>query len=230
MIFGDFIKAINQLGDPAFRRVFWRGVGLTFAFLAAMALAFRWVMGQLVQLEFVASVVGEAAWLGSALGITSLFVMLGLSVFLMVPVASAITSFFLDEVAEAVEARHHPHLPPAEGVGWGEALVDTVQFLGLLLVANLAALILYLTLPFGAPLIFVMLNGYLLGREYFYVAAMRRIGRAGAREMRSQHWAEIWVAGALMAAPLTIPIVNLLIPILGAATFTHMFHRLQARG
>jgi len=38
---------------------------------------------------------------------------------------------------------------------------------------------------------------------------------------------QIWIAGTLMAAPLSIPLVNLLIPLLGAATFTHMFHRLN---
>ena len=31
----------------------------------------------------------------------------------------------------------------------------------------------------------------------------------------------------LMALPLSIPLVNLVIPILGAATFTHLFHRLN---
>ena len=32
-----------------------------------------------------------------------------------------------------------------------------------------------------------------------------------------------------MAAPLSIPLVNLLMPVLGAATFTHLFHRLQGQ-
>jgi hypothetical protein len=31
-----------------------------------------------------------------------------------------------------------------------------------------------------------------------------------------------------MAAPLSIPVVNLLVPVLGVATFTHIFHRLAA--
>jgi len=32
-----------------------------------------------------------------------------------------------------------------------------------------------------------------------------------------------------MVVPLTIPLVNLLVPVLGAATFTHLFHALSAR-
>ena len=38
-----------------------------------------------------------------------------------------------------------------------------------------------------------------------------------------------WLAGTLMAAPLSIPLVNLLVPVLGVATFTHLFHRLAER-
>jgi len=32
-----------------------------------------------------------------------------------------------------------------------------------------------------------------------------------------------------MAVPLTFPLINLIIPILGAATFTHLFHRLAQK-
>jgi uncharacterized protein involved in cysteine biosynthesis len=84
----------------------------------------------------------------------------------------------------------------------------------------------YALLPFLAVPIFYALNGYLLGREYFTVAAMRREGRAGAKAMQQRYNGQIWMAGVLMAIPLTIPLMNLFIPILGAATFTHLYHRL----
>jgi uncharacterized protein involved in cysteine biosynthesis len=72
------------------------------------------------------------------------------------------------------------------------------------------------------------MNGFLLGREYFQIAAMRREGREGAKALRKRHIGTIWLAGCLMALPLSIPVVNLLIPVLGAATFTHLYHRLTA--
>jgi uncharacterized protein involved in cysteine biosynthesis len=144
----------------------------------------------------------------------------------MIPVASAITSMFLDRVAQAVEDEHYPGLPPANSVPIADALRDSASFLGVLLVANLLALILYLILAPAAPLIFWGLNGFLLGREYFTLVAMRRVGREEARTLRSRHLPTIWLAGVLMAIPLSIPILNLVIPILGAATFTHLLHAL----
>jgi len=155
--------------------------------------------------------------------------MLFLSVILMIPVASAITSMFLDIVAQAVEDRHYPSLPPAPNVLVWDAVRDTVNFLGVIVAANTFALILYAFFAPAALFIFLGLNGYLLGMEYFQLAAMRRLGRAKAREMRKRHRGTIWAAGVLMAMPLMIPLLNLVIPILGAATFTHIFHTLEKR-
>jgi CysZ protein len=82
--------------------------------------------------------------------------------------------------------------------------------------------------PFLAPFIFWAANGYLLGREYFQVAAMRRMSRSDATRLFQRHRGAICFSGILIAIPLSIPLVGLFIPVLGAATFTHQFERLRA--
>ncbi|NDW47956.1 hypothetical protein G0P99_23670 [Ruegeria sp. PrR005] len=228
MILNSFLLALGQIGDTRFRKVLMLGVGLTFALLVAVYAGFLWLINALVGPEVTLPVLGEVTWVGGLLSVSSLIFMMVLSVFLMVPVASAITSMFLDEVAQAVEDKHYPGLPPVAKVPFGDALKDTVNFLGVLITANLLAFILYAFLAPFALFIFWGLNGFLLGREYFTLAAMRRVGREGARKLRSQHMVTIWAAGILMAVPLSVPLVNLLIPILGAATFTHIFHAVTA--
>lgn len=229
VILSSFFAALGQMGDPRFRRVLFFGIVLTVALLVAVYAAFlgflQWSVGE----EATLPLVGEVTWLKDLLTWSSLGVMLILSVFLMVPVASAITSMFLDDVADAVEARHYPALPPADRVPFGDALVDTIGFLGVIIVANLMALLIYAFFAPFALFIFWGMNGFLLGREYFTLAAMRRVGREGAKDLRRKHFLTIWVAGVLMAMPLSVPLVNLLIPIIGAATFTHIFHRLERR-
>jgi len=225
-MFDDFFKAIGQMGDSRFQSVLLKGIGLTLALLIAIYVAFVWTLGLFFPDTINLPVLGDIG-LGLVLSIGSFFVMIGLSVFLMVPVASAFTGFFLEEVAEAVEDKHYPYLPPAPHQSFGDMMRDTMGFLGLLIVANIIALVLYLLLNIAAPLIFWALNGFLLGREYFQMVAIRRLGREGAKAARARHAPKIWIAGALMAVPLSIPIVNLLIPVLGAATFTHMFMRLE---
>lgn len=229
MILSSFADAVFQVGDRRFRRVLMLGILLTVALLVAAYAGFLWFLQATVGDTATLPLIGEVSWVGDLLGWGSLLVMIALSVFLMVPVASAITSLFLDDVAQAVEDRHYPHLPPVARAPFWDSVRDTINFLGVLVGANILALVLYAFLAPFALFIFWGLNGFLLGREYFQLAAMRRVGRQEAKVLRKRHLATIWLAGALMAIPLTIPLVNLFIPILGAATFTHLFHRLTGQ-
>jgi uncharacterized protein involved in cysteine biosynthesis len=224
MILASFFKALAQLPDKRFRSVLWRGIGLTIALLIGIYAGLLWLIEWLPAEPITLPGVGQVTWLGDLLSWGSLGLVIIMSIFLMVPVASAITSLFLDEVAQAVEDKHFTSLPAVPKISFSEGLRDTANFLGVLIAANVFAFLLYAVFPFAAIFIFYALNGYLLGREYFQLAAMRRIGRTRAKELRKQHQSTIWIAGCLMAVPLSFPLINLVVPILGAATFTHLYH------
>lgn len=226
---GDFLKAVGQLGDPRFRRVFGISIGLTLAVLAALYAGWFWLIGgdpepgawtlfgiDLTFLDPVAEVLGAIGGL----------IVIG---FLMMPTASLFIGMFLEEIADAVEARHYPEARGTRKMGAGELLWDGVLFTLTLLAANLGALVLYLIfLPIG-PFIFIAVNGWLLGRQYYELVAARHVGFAAARAQRKQVWMQAWIGGVLMAIPLSIPIVGLVVPVLGVASFTHMHHRNRAR-
>ena len=227
MILGSFLAALGQIGDRRFRRVLMLGVALALALLIAVYAAFLWLIQSFTPETLELPFVGPVGGLDTLLSLGSAVVMLGLSVFLMMPVASLFTGFFLEDVAQAVEDRHYPHLPPVPRLKLADALIDSANFFALLLAVNALAMILYVFAGPFVPIVFWAVNGFLLGREYFTLAAMRRLGRQGARDLRRRHPFRIWIAGTLMAAPLSVPVLNLLIPVLGAATFTHLFHRLN---
>ncbi len=229
MILGDFVRALLQLADPRFRRVLVIGVLLSVALLVGVYAGFlgliQWLAPDSIDIPFV----GPVGGLGTLLSWGSALFMLGLSVFLMVPVASAFTGLFLEDVADAVEDRHYPALPPVTPVPFMDMMIESANFFAVLIGVNLLALLLYgFAGPF-IPVVFWAVNGFLLGREYFTMVAARRLGRAGAKALRKRHATQIWIAGTLMAAPLSVPLVNLAVPVLGVATFTHLFHRLHAQ-
>jgi uncharacterized protein involved in cysteine biosynthesis len=225
VIFSAFAAALSQMTDPRFRRVLAQGVGLTLLLLFGLYAFAFWGIAWLVPDAITLPWIGEVGLSDTLLSWGSLLLMFVLSVFLMIPVASAFTGIFLDEVADAVEARHYPALGPAPSVGLADNIRESLTFLAVILIANLAALVLYFT-PL-APIVFYGLNGFLLGREYYRMIAVRRMGRREAGQSFRRNLLTIWVAGALMAVPLSVPILNLLVPIMGAATFTHIFHRLN---
>ena len=228
MILSDFLKSVAQFDDPKFRRVLWRGMGLTIVLLIAACLLVNFGINQLLSSAWAANLIGDQSWLGALINIGGVLFTIALSIWLMVPVTSAIIALFLDEVAQAVEARHYPHLPKQTATKLQDQILVGIRFLGILLLANIGALILSMIVPLLAPFVFWATNGYLMGREYFQMAAMRRMPRAQVQELYQRHQGSIWTAGILMAIPMSIPLVGLFIPILGAATFTHQFERLRA--
>ncbi len=225
-VLASTLLALGQLGDPRFVRTFALGVGLAALLLAALAWLSFAGLGALVPDAVRLPWIGPVTFLDELASGAGLIAFLVASIFLMVPVAALFTGLFLDDVADAVEARHHPHLAPARRLGLVESARESLGFLAVLVAANVAALLAYLLLAPLAPFVFWAVNGFLLGREYFQLVAVRRLGRAGAKALRRRHPLAIWIAGVLMAVPLTVPVLNLTVPILGAATFTHLFHRL----
>ncbi len=222
----DLFRAIGQLGDPRFMRVLLGAVALTIAALVlvfwAVMLGLGWILPETMTLPWL----GEVSFVDNLLSWAAVGLMIGLSVILMVPAAALVVGFFLDSIAAAVEARHYPALPAVTELGISEQVVDSVKFLGVVLGANLLAVVIYFAVPPLAPIVFWLVNGYLLGREYFQLVAARRIGMAGAAELRRKYFWRIWLAGTAMVVPLSVPVLNLVVPVLGVAVFTHQFHRL----
>ena len=137
VIFRDFLKAVGQLGDGRFQKVLWKGVGLALLFLIAACYGVFMLVGGFAGDGISLPFIGPINWLDEALSWGALVGMMVLSVFLMIPVASAMASLFLDEVADAVEDAHYPQLPKAPRVSFADGLQDAVPFLGLLIFANI---------------------------------------------------------------------------------------------
>lgn len=225
-LIADFGKAVAQFGDRRFRRVLWWALALTVAGLVAVSWALLALLGLVVPDSVSLPWVGPVGFLDDVAFWGALGIVVALSVVMMVPTAAAVVGFFLDEVAAAVEARHYPALPPARETGLPAQIADAARFLGLVIVANLVAFVIYLAVPPLAPFVFWLVNGFLLGREYFALVAARRMDRAAAAALGRRNFWKIWTAGTAMAVPLSVPFLNLVVPIVGVAVFTHQLHRM----
>jgi uncharacterized protein involved in cysteine biosynthesis len=139
-------------------------------------------------------------------------------------IAAVIASLLVDRVAGAVERRYYPHLPPPRRQGIGEQLRIGLSFLGAMILINGLALPIYLIWGANIPA-FLLINGYLLGREYFELVALRRCDPATILQLRRIHAGKLLVAGILIAALSFLPLANLLTPIVATA---FMLHILQA--
>jgi CysZ protein len=143
---------------------------------------------------------------------------------------ASIMAMLLDDIAAAVERRYYPELPPGREQPLVEAILGNLIFIAVTLILNLLVLPLYFVLIFIPPLnllLFYLLNGYLLGREYFEMVAARRLDLAATKRLRRDFRGRVILAGAVIAFLLTIPIVNLVTPIIATAFMLHTFEDLR---
>jgi CysZ protein len=225
VIFTDFRRALSQIGDSRFRRVVLLGVLLALALLVAVYALLLVIIDLFAPDSVDLFLIGPVEGLSTLLSIGSFFMILGLSIFLMIPAAAAFSGIFIEDVADAVEDRFYPGLGPVSKRSFGTGLIAVVNFTGVFIAVNAVLLLALFLGPLYIP-IYWAANGWLLGREYFSLVALRRLPPEQAKAMGQHHRWQVWLAGTLMAAPLSIPLLNLIIPVLGVATFTHLFHRL----
>ena len=76
-------------------------------------------------------------------------------------------------------------------------------------------------------IILFLANAYLLGREYFELAAMRFHPPHEAKAMRKANATYIFLAGLVIAVFVSIPVVNLATPIFAMAFMVHVHKRLS---
>ncbi len=224
--------SLANLFDPTTRRVFWKVLGLTILALVVLwfalresviALAWPWL-----QAAMMPNLPDWAGWLTMLFGVVaSLGLALALGL-LLAPVTALIASLFLDDVAEVIERRDYPADPPGEALPLAKALVSSVKFLGVIILGNLFALLLLL-IPGVNLVAFFLVNGYLLGREFFEFAAMRYRSPEEARLFRAKHATTVLIAGLLIAAFLAVPIVNLLTPLFAAGLMVHLHKGLSRK-
>lgn len=226
------VKALSQILSPSMRRILWRSIALALGLIAIVAIGLQrllswfatsgeqWAETMLgpsfdTPLNILAWILSFAAAVGIVIG----------AVFLMPAVTALVASIFVDEVADEVERVHYPAERPGSALPLARALIEGLK------TALLAVLLYLLALPFFffgiGVIVFFILAAYLLGREYFLLAAMRFRSVEEAKAFRKEHAATVFASGCVLAAFVSIPIVNLATPLFGTAFMVHMHKRLS---
>jgi CysZ protein len=226
-------QALSQMFSPPFRTVLVKSIGLALILIVIIGIGLHHLLGWVADageglaehtlgpnahgpLAVLAFILSIAAGLGILVG----------SVFLMPAVTALVASFFVDDIALEVERSRYPGEPAGKPLPLMRAVIEGVRTALLAIIVYLVALPFLLFAGFGA-VIFFFCTAYILGREYFELAAMRYRPVAEARALRQQHSGTVFVAGMFIAAFVSIPVVNLATPLFGMAFMVHMHKRLS---
>lgn len=211
-------KALGDLLSPEFRAVLFKALGMTVALFIAILILVEVLLVSLTHFSW--------PWADWVLEVGTGIALLLAFFFLMSPVTAAFAGLFLDKVAEIVEERHYPWDPRGTPIPAARAIILAIQFFLLVLVINLAVLPIVF---FGVGAVaLVVVNAYLLSREYFEMVAMRHMPEEEARMLRKENAPSIFFAGLVPALFSLVPIVNLVVPLFATSYFTHLFKSVRA--
>jgi CysZ protein len=229
------VKALVQMFSPPFRWVLLKSSGLALGLIVLFAIALHRLLVWLATAgaNWVESMFGVSAPAPISIFVWVLSVAAGIgvlvgSVFLMPAVTALLGSFFVDDIALEVERTHYPTEPVGTPLPLPRAVLQGAK------TALLAILIYLIAVPFllvagAGAVIFFLASAYLLGREYFELAAMRHQPIAQAKRLRQTHRSTVFLAGILIAAFVSIPIVNLATPLFATALMVHVHHRIRTK-
>lgn len=212
------IRALEDVISPKFRSVLWKSVGLTILLFVGIFIGLEITLSMLTAIPW--------PWLSTVLAVAAGLGMFAAMFFLIAPVTAIFAGLFLDEIAEVVEARDYPADTPGTALSTPTAVLIAIQFGALVLLVNL---LLLPTLFFGiGAILMVIANGYLLGREYFSMIAMRHLSVREANALRKNNMGRIFAAGLIPAGLVLVPVVNILVPLFSTSYFVHIFKQIQS--
>ncbi|RUT81101.1 MULTISPECIES: sulfate transporter family protein [unclassified Mesorhizobium] len=228
MIFDAARTAALELLSPPFRAVFLKTLGLTLLALVALWFGLTSLVEWLALPWLQTLLPGIPSWAGWLGGIIAAIVLAFGMALLIAPVTAAVAGLFLDDIAEVVERTDYPGDPTGRAMPALRSLVLSARFLGVVILGNIVALLLLLVPGVNIAAFFIV-NGYLLGREFFEFAAMRFRGEEEARALRRHYAGTVFLAGLLIAAFLAVPLLNLLTPLFAAAVMVHLHKAISVR-
>jgi uncharacterized protein involved in cysteine biosynthesis len=218
-LFRALALGFAQLSDPATRRLVIFAIAASIALMIGLLTGLGWLLLNTALFD-----IGWLDWTIDALGGAAALVLAWL---LFPGVLALVNSLLLERVAALVDRRYYPSLPPARQQPVMEAVVAGLRLVGLTILLNLLALPAYLFLPGVNLFLFYGINGFLLGREYFELVAVRRMPMPAARDLRRRHRLLVLLAGAIIVFMTTVPILNLVMPIVATAFMTHLLESLR---
>ncbi len=218
-MFASIGAAFRSLRSSAASGVLLTCVLLTLALFAAGVAGLEYLVSLLPQLGW--------PWINRALAILAPVMMLVLLWLTGGPVAALFAGLFLDKLAGKIEAQDYPADTPAPGLGFWTGLRSGLSLVLLVLGFDIAMLPLSLALPGPGEVLTLFGNGWLLGREYFELVALRHVAPGMARAVRTRHRWRITAGGLLIALLSVVPLINLVAPLFGVALMVHLFKRIQ---
>jgi CysZ protein len=167
----------------------------------------------------------ERGWLDTLIN-WAVGILTGVGGWFMLPVLTVlISSLFQETAIQRVERVFYPDTSDRQVLKFWPEFRHDLKFTGWAMCLNILLLPLYMFgIGFAAS---ILLNSYLLGREFFESAAGYHLGKTNARTLGLRHRKAMYGGGLVITMMAIIPFLNLFVPILAIVWMVHVYHRIR---
>jgi len=214
-------RAVAQFLDIGTWGVIVKAIAVTLLLFVGLYWGAQWGLAQIPEFGW--------NWVNDAIRIlTSLGLAVAL-VFLVIPVSAISLGFFVEELASRVEEKWYGGTGRLREPGIGEMITVIARFFLSVILLNLLFLPFYFV-PGINIAVFLVLNGFLVGREYFEMVALRHLPPKEVKKLRRSNGFTVFLAGVTTTLALLIPVVNFFAPVFGAALMVHVYKEVTGHG
>lgn len=214
-----FLKTFNSIFKAKLLTIMLVCALLAIVVVFALVTAITWISAVLIQIEI--------DWLDTLVG-WLIGIITGVGGWFMLPVLTVlIAGMFQETVIHRVEFVYYPEKVRTESPKFWPDILHDIKFTILALILNIIILPLYfIGIGFIAS---ILLNSYLLGREFFESAAGYHLGKPDAKELGAQNRFKIFLGGLVITLMALIPVLNLFVPIFAVVWMVHVYHLINQK-
>lgn len=212
-------RTLHTLTQPYFLRLLALCAGITLMAFLGLVLLVGVTLSQLSLFQ--------TGWVDTVADVAGTLAAVGMGWLLFPVILPLIAVLFQEQIATIVD-REEYQAEPETALPFLPELMYGLKTGLMALALNLLCLPLYFTVVLF-PFVYFSLNGYLLGKEFFEMAAARHMGREAAVKLRKRYGTVVFLCGAAIVLMSTIPAVNLIAPFTGIALMGHLYWMIMER-
>ena len=210
-----FINSLHDIVELRLQKYLW------LAFCISIGIFLIIFFGIIALIDIISA--ANIGWFTSTVKFLGFFASFALTLIFFPTTVTAITNFYLEDIAYAVENKHYSPKLEINKQSLISSLTTSVKFFCILVALNIAILPFLLVLPVF-PFVYFTINGYLHGLELFKIIANRQFCAKDVDIIIRSKRIQIFAAGVIIVLVQTVPLINLFAPVVGAVTMVHLFH------
>ena len=164
------------------------------------------------------------------ISITQFFALWIVFSLLLIPIGNLVSSLFEEKIFDIVKEKNcYNFKKKRRSNSFIKSIFFTIKLFFVAILINFALTPLYFFLPIANIFIFIFVNGYLIGKEFYGNILMQFYHEKDIGRYYISSRKEVYAFGCLICFLYTVPVLNLFAPFIATVCFSHLLLQKNAK-